>query len=113
MFKLTPGQGDQIGRFFAQWVFGCFGQLHENCSSSPHFCATLFSSWVYAILATKKGLATFWAKFLQTHLVALSSIKLTLHRIQTIGKISKETFVRFILGKPETTLGSELGCPID
>jgi hypothetical protein len=36
-------QGDQIGRFFAQCVNVCFGQLHENYRNSPHFWATLFN----------------------------------------------------------------------
>jgi hypothetical protein len=44
--SLESQQGDQIGRIFAQSVFVCCEQLHENCWSSPHFWATLFIGWV-------------------------------------------------------------------
>jgi hypothetical protein len=36
-FFAHPEQGDQIERIFAQGVIVCFGQLHENYISSPHF----------------------------------------------------------------------------
>jgi hypothetical protein len=31
-------------QIFAQWGIVCFGQIHENYWSSPHFWATLFNS---------------------------------------------------------------------
>jgi hypothetical protein len=39
-----------------------------------HIFGLLYSTvkFTYALLDTKKGWATFWAKFLQTHLVTLS-----------------------------------------
>jgi hypothetical protein len=71
--EMVHFQGDKIGRIFAQWVFVCFGQLHENCRSSPHFWDTLHIQRLsLCIIRDKKGWATFWAKFLQTHLVTLS-----------------------------------------
>jgi hypothetical protein len=52
----TQVQGDQIGRIFAQWVIVCFGQLHENYRTCPHFWATLFKCKVYSLILVKTGL---------------------------------------------------------
>jgi hypothetical protein len=38
----VPKQGDQIGRFFANWATVYFEQLFEDDKSSPHFWATFF-----------------------------------------------------------------------
>jgi hypothetical protein len=46
-------------------IFFYFGQLFENCRSSPYFGATLLQGAKLCINFEKMGWATFWAIFSQ------------------------------------------------
>jgi hypothetical protein len=62
-------QGDQIGRKFAKYIrplgdcllWAVFRKLQKN----------FFNGKGHALILTKKGWATFWVTFSQTHLVTL------------------------------------------
>jgi hypothetical protein len=58
-------QGDQIGRFYAQWLMACFGQRHENYRRTPYFGPFLFNGKIFALIYVDKkmGWATLWANF--------------------------------------------------
>jgi hypothetical protein len=40
-----------------------FGELYQNKANSPHFLATFFHGWGFALFETKMCSATFWAIF--------------------------------------------------
>jgi hypothetical protein len=63
-------QGDQIGLFFAHWVFVILGKFFDNCRSRLTFCDTLFH-WKVMYKLWNKWLGYILADFLQTHLVSL------------------------------------------
>jgi hypothetical protein len=65
-------QGDQIGRIFAYWAVYYFWQLFDNYRRNKKI-GLLFTmeQATYVLILTKKGWATFWAIFSQTHLVTL------------------------------------------
>jgi hypothetical protein len=73
----NSNQGDQIGRFFADWaIFSLaiffFGDLFENCKSSPNSWAIFFHGTSCVLLLTKNGLGYILGGFFsQTHLVTL------------------------------------------
>jgi hypothetical protein len=64
---MSPKQGDQIGRIFAQWEIIYFGRLVENRKSSPYFCATFSLSTGLCIcdilIVTKIGLGYILGNF--------------------------------------------------
>jgi hypothetical protein len=63
-------QGDLIGRIFAPWVIVYFRQFLK-ITKVAHILKLLFPWLKLFINFDKKGWATFWAFFSQTHLVTL------------------------------------------
>jgi hypothetical protein len=65
------GQGDQIGRIFANWVIVYFGQFYENYKSSTHILG-IFSAVKFIHKCLKKCVGLHFGRFFdQTHLVTL------------------------------------------
>jgi hypothetical protein len=84
----------RLGDFWA--IFGrlfTFGSFLKY-KSSPKFYATFILSIEYVLILTKMGWAKIWAKFSQTHLVTLSSGKVTrLGEVSPVGQLlSMEVF---------------------
>jgi hypothetical protein len=81
-------QGDQIRRIFAYRTDVYFGQFFENCSN---YLAFFFPQYNLCInnVDKKMGWATFWATFLQAHLVTVPRIQYNsriLHtEVRTLG----------------------------
>jgi hypothetical protein len=69
--KLVRWQGDQIGRFFAQWVINFSGQFYKNYRSGPKVWVTFLQSVDYVVILTKNGLGYILGVFSQAHLVTL------------------------------------------
>jgi hypothetical protein len=51
------------------------GSFMKKKTISPNLCTTNFQGKSYILILTKKGWATFWAIFQQTHLLTLVSEK--------------------------------------
>jgi hypothetical protein len=59
----AAGQGDQIGRIFANLAIPYFRNLFESCKSSPNCCATLFHGKGVALILTKNGIGNILGDF--------------------------------------------------
>jgi hypothetical protein len=51
----ASGQGDQIGRIFANWAAVYFGLLLENYKSGANYWDTFFHDAIYVLILTKNG----------------------------------------------------------
>jgi hypothetical protein len=66
-------QGDQIGRIFASWVMLTLDSILKNTEVHCKIFGQHFTLSYCFNFDKKKDYATFWAIFLQNHLVALSA----------------------------------------
>jgi hypothetical protein len=75
---VDTNQGDQIGRFFAQWAIGYFGQFLENSEVGHNFWLR-FSKYLhidFTLIVTKTGFGYILGDFFsQTNLVTLVPAK--------------------------------------
>jgi hypothetical protein len=74
----TYKQGDQIGRN-RPWAFVFFWIAFKKLQEQPNFVRLLYSKGKLCINFDKNGVATFWASFSQTHLVALFARRFVIH----------------------------------
>jgi hypothetical protein len=72
--QVTLGQGDQIRRIFAQWVFFYIGQFSENDKKQSAFFEVLFSTVKVTHQFRQKCIGLHFVRFYsQTHLATLHS----------------------------------------